>query len=156
MPSAKNRHPVRRIRPHARRPRMLDPVPVRDLERAVRATLASEHVHEGEISLTLLADAEIRELNRTYLNRDRPTDVIAFALAAEGAPLGDVYVGYEQAVRQAREAEVPLNEELVRLAVHGTLHVLGHEHPEGAEREASEMFRRQEELVRRLLGEAGG
>lgn len=126
------------------------------LERAVRAVLESEGVDAGEVSLTLLDDRRIRELNREYLDADRPTDVIAFALHEPGDPvLGDVYVGLAQARRQAREAGVPLAEELVRLAVHGTLHVLGREHPAaGEERESSAMYREQERLVRRVMGHA--
>lgn len=124
------------------------------LERAVRTVLEAEGVAEGEISLTLLDEARMRELNREYLEADRPTDVLAFGLHDPGEPvLGDVYVGLAQARRQAREAGVPLAEELVRLAVHGTLHVVGRDHPEdGDEREGSEMYRLQEGLVRRVMG----
>lgn len=121
------------------------------LDDAVRATLAEEGVEAGEISLTLLEDAPIRAMNRHYLSKDRPTDVIAFAMHEEGGPpLGDVYVGLDQARRQAGELGIPLEEELMRLAVHGTLHVLGHDHPEGEGREDSPMFILQEALVRRL------
>ncbi len=122
------------------------------LERAVRAALAAEGVSDGEISLTLLDDDGIRAMNREYLDADRPTDVIAFALHDPEEPvLGDVYVGLAQASRQARDAGVDLDEELVRLAVHGTLHVLGWEHPEDEGREESEMYREQERLVRSVL-----
>lgn len=128
-------------------------VPVGLLERGVTSALTSGSEPDAEISVTLLDDEGIRALNRRYLEADRPTDVLAFALHGEGEPiLGDVYLGVDQARRQAADLGVPLHEELVRLAVHGTLHVLGHEHPEGPEREESEMFRRQEEIVQRVLG----
>lgn len=68
--------------------------------------------------------------------------------------LGDVYIGVEQAERQAESAAVPRDEELVRLAIHGTLHVLGHDHPEGEGRETSPLFRRQEALVQALMADA--
>ena len=124
------------------------------LERAVRATLVAEGVERAEVSLTLLEDEEIQALNRRYLGKDRPTDVIAFDLADEGeAPLGDVYVGVEQARRQADEVGVELTEELVRLAVHGTLHVLGHDHPDGPERVDSAMYVLQERLVDAVLSD---
>ncbi len=122
------------------------------LERAVRATLTEERVPVAEISLTLLGDDAIRDLNRRWLGRDRPTDVLAFALGTGEEPLGDVYVGVEQARRQAREAGVSAREEIVRLAIHGTLHVLGHDHPEGPERVDGPMFALQERLVARVLG----
>lgn len=131
-------------------------IPRRLLRRGVEAALASAPVTEGELSLTLVDDAGIRKLNRRYLDRDRPTDVLAFRLYEEGEPfLGDVYVGLDRARRQATEMEVSLEEELVRLAIHGTLHVLGHDHPEGPDREECEMFRLQEELVARTVGSGG-
>jgi len=123
-----------------------------ELARAVRHTLASEGVRDGDVSLTLLDDEGIRALNRQYLARNQPTDVIAFALGQGPALLGDVYLGVEQARRQARDLGIPFAEELVRLAVHGTLHVLGHDHPEGEGREESPMFARQEALVREIRG----
>jgi probable rRNA maturation factor len=126
--------------------------PVALLERAVAHVVRQADLTDGEISLTLLGDREITELNRQYLGRDRPTDVIAFSLGGPGQLLGDVYVGYDQAVRQADEAGVTRDEELVRLAVHGTLHVLGHDHPDGPDRVTSPMFTLQESLVGEILG----
>lgn len=126
-----------------------------ELERAVRHTLRAQGVREAEISVTLLDDAGIRDLNRKYLSHDRPTDVIAFALGPGPGILGDVYLGVEEARRQSAEARVPLDEELMRLAVHGTLHVLGHEHPSGPGREASPMFALQEALVREIRARSG-
>lgn len=134
------------------------------LEAGVRATLDSASIPEAEVSLTLVDDPRIQELNLQYLGRDRPTDVIAFPLYEAGEPVvGDIYVGADQARRQATDHGVPLEEELLRLAVHGTLHVLGHEHPEGEgegeegpAREESEMFRLQEELVEAVLGSVEG
>ena len=120
------------------------------LRQAIEVTL-SDDGRPSEVSLTLMDDDAITGLNRDYLGKDRPTDVIAFSLGTEDAPLGDVYIGYEQAVRQATELGVVLKEELVRLAVHGTLHVLGHDHPDGEERLKSPMFVVQERLVRTVL-----
>jgi len=126
------------------------------LTRGVRAVLEREGVEEGEVSVTLLPDPEIRELNRRYLGHDRVTDVLSFALNREGEPpLGDLYLGVEEAARQAAEAGVALEEELLRLAVHGTLHLLGWDHPEGEERLGSEMFQLQEALVAALMAEEG-
>jgi probable rRNA maturation factor len=120
------------------------------LRRAVLHTATEEGRTTGAVSVTLLDDAAIRDLNRRYLDRDRPTDVIAFSLGDGDALLGDVYVGLDQARRQAADEGVPLEEELVRLAVHGTLHVLGHDHPDGEGRLSSPMFMLQERLVREL------
>ena len=93
----------------------------------------------------------MRQLNRKHKKHDRPTDVLAFALGLPGDGLaGDVYVCRAVAAAQAKEAGVGLREELVRLVVHGVLHVLGHDHP-ARNREGSPMWRRQERYVRQIL-----
>jgi probable rRNA maturation factor len=89
-------------------------------------------------------------LNREYLGHEGPTDVISFPLEDPGdRVVGDIYIGVDQAARQAEDLGVTAREETVRLALHGLLHVLGWDHPEDGGREESEMFRRQEELVGR-------
>ena len=125
------------------------------LEAAVTTVLRDAELDTGEISLTLLDDQGIRELNRTYLGKDVPTDVLSFALhEGDESVLGDVYVGYEQAANQAVQAGISVEEELARLSIHGTLHVLGYDHPDTEARFSSEMFILQESLVQRLLDEA--
>lgn len=123
------------------------------VSRAAATTLDAQAAEDAELSVTLLDDHGMAALNRQWLAREGPTDVIAFPLHGEGEPpVGDIYIGMEQARRQAEELHVPAEEELGRLVVHGTLHVLGWDHPEGEEREASEMWRVQEEIVRELSG----
>jgi probable rRNA maturation factor len=91
-------------------------------------------------------------MNRRHLGHAGPTDVISFAFRdPAGAVIGDVYIAPTVATANARRFGRPVREELLRLAVHGTLHVLGYDHPEGAARERSPMWRRQEALVRRVL-----
>lgn len=128
-------------------------VAVEPLERAVRRALEARGVRRAEVSLALLDDRAIQALNREHLDHDWPTDVLAFALWSEGDPVvvGDVYVGFEQALRQAGDEGVDPLEELQRLAVHGTLHVTGLDHPhEADERAASPMYLLQESLVQAL------
>lgn len=127
-------------------------LPISLLEDAVLAVCREEGVRHGEISLTFLDDNEIRTLNRDYLDRDRPTDVISFTLNDPGQPVvGDIYVGYEQAARQSASEGVGLQAELVRLTIHGVLHVFGHDHPPGEDRWASPMFILQEQILSRVL-----
>ena len=131
------------------------PVEAERVEAAVRHVLREEGVEEAEISVALMDDAAIASMNEDYLDHEGPTDVITFAMhEGDEPPLGDIYVGVQQAIRQAAEFGATPEEEVLRLAVHGTLHVLGYEHPEGEERVGSEMFIRQEELLRTFL--AGG
>ena len=133
------------------------PVDPERVEAAVRHVLRAEGVDAGEISIALVSDGEIAALNQEYLDHEGPTDVISFHLHDEGEPpLGDVYVGVEQAARQAAGFGAPADEEVIRLAVHGTLHVLGYDHPEGDDRTASPMFARQEALLREFLSGGAG
>lgn len=132
-------------------------VPRRLIDRALRATLHHEGISRAELSVTFLNDPEISELNARYLGRAEVTDVLSFALhRGDEDPLGDVYVGHAQALRQAAEAGAAADREMARLAVHGTLHVLGYDHPEGPEREACPMYRLQEDVLRGLATGSDG
>ncbi|MDE2975243.1 MAG: rRNA maturation RNase YbeY [Gemmatimonadota bacterium] len=134
-------------------------VPRRRVERAVRETLRREGVSRGELSVTFVDDARMAELNGRYLGSPEATDVLSFSLHGDGEdPVGDVYVGHARALRQAEEEGVGAGEEMTRLAVHGVLHVLGYDHPDGRERERCEMFRVQEDVLRGLAtgGASGG
>ena len=128
------------------------PVSPERIADAVRWVLRSRGVEEAEVSVALLSDAAIAAMNRDYLGHEGPTDAITFTLnEPDEPPLGDIYLGAEQAERQAAEFGATAAEEILRLAMHGALHVLGFEHPEGPERTESEMFRLQEEALRAFL-----
>lgn len=127
------------------------PVSEERIAAVVRWTLAAEGVREAELSVALVGDAAISALNARYLAHEGPTDVISFALHEPGdPPLGDVYLGVEQAARQAGAWGATPAEEVLRLAVHGALHVLGWDHPE-ADRADTPMYRRQEEILADFL-----
>jgi probable rRNA maturation factor len=131
------------------------PIESTHVEAAVRAVFEAENVGQGEMSFAFVDDREISRVNEAYLQHEGPADVISFPLHLDGdSPVGDVYIGVEQARRQAEELGIPLAEELLRLTVHGTLHVLGYDHPEGDDRFDSPMFRRQEALLRSILDSA--
>jgi probable rRNA maturation factor len=117
---------------------------------AVRAVLRRER-RAATISVTFVGRDRMRTLNWQYRGASRPTDVLAFALPGPGGALaGDIYVCPWVAAREARQQRVPVREELVRLVVHGTLHVLGWDHPEDDSRVRSPMWRRQERYVAAL------
>lgn len=116
--------------------------------------LAWEGARGARVGIALLDAAAMRRLNRRATGRRGLTDVIAYALPVAGGLVGDVYICPEAAgrwVARAAPDATSLFEELVRLAVHGTLHVLGYDHPEGPARTRCAMWRRQERYVRRLL-----
>lgn len=118
-----------------------------------KAVLRAEKVRDALLSVTFVSRRAITALNRRHLRRNRPTDVIAFGLGAQGRRgpvVGDVYISPDAARASAAANGVGVREELVRLIVHGTLHALGHEHPETDARTASPMWKRQEQLVKRL------
>ncbi len=123
------------------------------LEEAVHLTLREEGWEEGEVSVAFLTDDEARRMNREHLGHDWVPDVLSFELhGVEEPPHADLYVGIEQARRQALDEGVAEVEELVRLVIHGLLHTLGWDHPEEAEaRGESPHYRRQEELLARVM-----
>jgi rRNA maturation RNase YbeY len=77
--------------------------------------------------VALVSDEQMREVNRRFLGRDRPTDVMAFPLGEGPGAWGEVVISVDTARRQAEERNGELKEELLLLAVHGTLHLLGWE-----------------------------
>jgi probable rRNA maturation factor len=93
-------------------------------------------------------------MNRRHLNHPGATDVISFGFtrATDRDPVvGDIYLCPEVARANARVRGVSAREELTRLVVHGVLHVLGYDHPGDDRRESSDMWRRQERVVRQLV-----
>jgi probable rRNA maturation factor len=98
---------------------------------------------DSSLSLTLVNDAAIRELNREHRGKDAATDVLSFPLdpdeaGQDGDPerlLGDVVISVDTARRQAADYDAALQAEMYRLLIHGLLHVLGHDHEQPHERE---------------------
>jgi len=122
------------------------------LERAALAVLAHGST-DGDLAIVLTDDAQLHELNRDYLGIDAPTDVLSFP-ASETDPetgrryLGDILISVPRAEEQARAAGHALEAEVQLLIVHGTLHLLGHDHAEAAEK--ARMWKAQAEVLERL------
>lgn len=124
------------------------------VESIARATLAFERVREAMLSITFLSNAAMARLNAKHLGHSGPTDVISFGFRSNGKQspvVGDIYIAPVVARASALEHGVPVREELARLVVHGTLHVLGYEHPESDARTTSPMWKRQERVLARAL-----
>ena len=104
-------------------------------------------------------DNQIRALNRKYLHRNRPTDVISFSqMEGEFAHLntkllGDVVISVETARRQAREAGSTLNDEITFLLIHGILHLIGYDH-EGSAKKSLEMKVKEKKLLSKVKSQA--
>jgi probable rRNA maturation factor len=129
------------------------PVSRARLAAAGALVLRTQKAHAALLSITLLSARGIAALNRRHLGHAGPTDVISFGFRdPQGAVIGDLYLCPAVAARNAKAHGVGVREELLRLVVHGTLHVLGHDHPEGEARTRSPMWKRQERLLARVLG----
>jgi probable rRNA maturation factor len=112
------------------------------LRRAAETVLEAENQPDAELGIVITGQEKIHELNRRYLERDRPTDVLAFAL--KGTPsempfpapdddvdhLGEVVISVEQAAIQAKQHRHSVAREVAILLVHGVLHLIGYDHGE--------------------------
>lgn len=113
------------------------------------------HDRSGTLSLALVDDREIQAVHRDFLGDDTPTDVISFrfdegdrrcaSFEASRAPFGELVISVERALDEARRRGLAPREELLRYAIHGLLHLLGHEDETQAGR------RRMRRLERRYL-----
>ena len=103
------------------------------------------------LSLEIVGDVRMRRLNRLFRQRDKTTDVLAFATREGPGPpsalLGDVVISLPQAIRQSRRHQRGVDYELVVLLIHGILHLCGYDH-ERSEREARRMTRRERAVLR--------
>jgi probable rRNA maturation factor len=130
--------------------------------------LAALDLPDADLAIVLTDDEEIQELNRTWREQDKPTDVLSFpqnepfARLGPGAVLGDVVISLDTAARQVAEdgmlprlqpvvgdGDWTLLDEVTFLLVHGVLHLLGHDHHEPAE--TARMEAAEAELLPRLL-----
>lgn len=122
------------------------------LRKVAQRILSASGCPDAQLSILIVGDAEIQEINRDYLDKDRPTNVISFAMQeGEGQGvqpdlLGDVVVSAETAARDAAEAGVAFESELCFLLLHGILHLLGYDHERGTIEQAEQMEAREKQL----------
>ena len=142
------------------------------LSRTAEAVLSAARADDAELSLVLVSDRRMRALNRRYLKKDRPTDVLAFPLQEKRGQatfltglgrlpptskksslspflLGDVVISIPMARRQAAQLGHGLRVELRRLLVHGVLHLLGYDHERGP-RDAALMARTETAILKTI------
>jgi probable rRNA maturation factor len=129
------------------------PLALARMQAIAASVLRAERVTDGMLSVTCVDARRMAVLNREHLGHRGPTDVISFAFVPTpgSGMVGDIYICPTVAATHAAERGIGVREEMARLVVHGTLHVVGWDHPEGddAERIASRMWRRQEVLLKR-------
>lgn len=124
------------------------------LERAARFTLDHESAPaDAELTIVLTDDTQLQELNKEYLGIDAPTDVLSFPSdeidPETNAPyIGDVILSIPRATQQAESAGHSMEAEAQLLVVHGTLHLLGHDHAEAEEK--ARMWQAQAEVMVKL------
>jgi len=113
----------------------------------------------SEIAVSIVGDRTIRILNREYLQKDRPTNVISFSMQ-EGefshlnpSMLGDVVISADTAAREAEEGGIPVYERIVFLMLHGILHLNGYDHERSGEKEARRMEAKEREIIELLRTE---
>lgn len=111
---------------------------------------------DNEISLTFVDDDTIQRINKEYLHRDKPTNVISFSLQ-EGAfgglnpdVLGDIVISVDTAVKEARRGRLSLDEEILYLMIHGFLHLTGYNHENTSRANAVKMRQKERELFHLL------
>lgn len=122
------------------------------IEDVIRATSEKLNVKDSIVSIVLVDDERIQEINKTYRNVDRPTDVISFAFMDEETnpdngitDLGEIYISLDRAHFQSEEYGHTFKRELAFLTVHGLLHLLGYDHME--KEDEIEMFSLQDEIL---------
>jgi len=128
-------------------------IPRRETIKALRRVLRGEASEYRLLNVVFINDRKSRQLNREFLAHDYATDVLAFRLD-EGTRLeGEVYVNLDRARVQARRYGVTFKHEVIRLVIHGLLHLLGYR---DTTRQAQlRMIRRQEDYLERICGRVG-
>ena len=130
------------------------PLDLREIRRVAQRILADLALPDAELSILLVGDAQIRELNRRYLHRDKPTNVLAFPMrkgeysTLHPHLLGDLAISAETARRQSNRFGLDPMQMVVLLMIHGILHLVGYEH-EGTRKGGREMAIKQRELFQK-------
>ncbi|NQT68917.1 MAG: rRNA maturation RNase YbeY [Desulfobacteraceae bacterium] len=128
-------------------------IPLKKIQKKAQAVLSALDCPDGELSLLVVDDPQIAKLNKKYLNRHGPTNVIAFPMRqgefANLTPqlLGDVVISVETAAREAKKSGISMQERFTQLLVHGVLHLFGYDHEENKQ-QARKMEEKSNELIK--------
>ena len=126
------------------------------IRKAILHTLKSESCpQDTNVSVAVVSDSKIKQMNAAYRKKDSVTDVLAFPMEDDEFPqickgiLGEIVISAESAEIQAKNMNVPFDEEMIRLSIHGTLHLLSY--TDTSIHDAGKMTIRQEQLVKELI-----
>jgi probable rRNA maturation factor len=123
-----------------------------EIEKKAKTVLNALECPDGELSILIVDDLEIARLNKTYLDRSGPTNVIAFAMQdgtfGQITPnlLGDVVISLDTAAREAQHAGISVESRFDQLLIHGILHLFGFDHEKTPE-QTKAMRTKEEELL---------
>jgi probable rRNA maturation factor len=125
------------------------------IQQKARDILNALDCHDAELSILIVDDPQIAILNKKYLHRYGPTNVIAFPMGTDPfaniSPqlLGDVVISVETAMKEGEHIGISMEERFLQLLVHGVLHLLGYDH-EKSEQEADKMEKKSDEILKLL------
>ena len=108
--------------------------------------IKSENYTEGEINYIFCNDEYLHKMNVEFLNHDELTDIISFDYSEKNVLSGDIFISVERVIDNAKIYDVPFEEELKRVAVHGILHYCGYK--DKTPKEASLMRKKEEEKIK--------
>lgn len=115
-------------------PQELVPIDRPRLREIVRLVLAEEDINDYEISLAFVDNPTIHRINKQFLDHDEPTDVITFPYSSGKVLVGELVIGVEVALEQARAGGHPVDAELALYVVHGLLHLVGYDDKDAHDR----------------------
>jgi len=125
----------------------------RRLKQVALAVLQLTEQQDAELSLAMIGNAAMQELNARYRHKNYPTDVLSFPAArnlpTEAPLLGDVIISVEKAAEQAKQRRRTLDQEMATLLIHGIVHLLGYDHERSA-KDARVMTRIEKKIARQL------
>ncbi len=135
----------------------VDKIKLKALAKAILSAVDSAGIPAStrELSILLTDDERIRDLNSSFRGKNKPTDVLSFSqLEGRGGnvsrSLGDIVISIEYAEREAEKRQMEINEEVMRLLVHGVLHLCGFEHEKVSPKERQRMKRQETNILNSL------
>ena len=100
-----------------------------------------------EVSINLVGEGKVKDLNKKYRHKDKSTDILSFPI---GGGSGDIFICLSFAKREAKRENVSMEEKLSQLAVHGILHLFGYDH-ERSEQDAQKMFDLESKILVKIV-----